>query len=69
VVGRLLGLLALSVHDAGWFIIFFASVIGVLVALLVIATLTAIFNIRPETQEIRYKVFRDLLDLFRRKQP
>ena len=69
VAGRLLGMLALSVHNASWLILFIAGVLGVLVALLTIATLATIFDPKrnPGT---RYKVFRDLLDLFRlRKQP
>jgi len=64
VAGRLLGMLALSAHDASWFIIFIASVLGILVVLLVIAALATIFDPKRHSGT-RYKVFRDLLDFFR----
>jgi hypothetical protein len=64
VVENLLGLLARSIHDAGWLTVFFASVICVLLALLVLAALVAIFGRKTEVKEYAYKVFHDLIGIF-----
>jgi hypothetical protein len=69
VTERLLGLLALSVHDTSWLIIYFACLFAVPRALLVIATLAAIFD--PKRGPVtRKEILHELLDVFfRGKQP
>jgi hypothetical protein len=50
---------------ATWLVIFFAAVVAVFVLYLGIALRAVLHAADPEQREIRYKVFRDLLDLFR----
>ena len=50
---------------AFWTVVFFAGVVTVFVGYIGIA-LWAVLHARPEQQQVRYEVFRDLLDLFRR---
>ena len=61
-VGTLLGQLALGVRGASWIITYFACVLGVILALFVIATLATIYS-PSGASEIRYRVFKDLLSL------
>jgi hypothetical protein len=63
VTERLLGQLALSVHDASWLMIYFACWLAVPRILLVIATLAAIFDPK-RGPESRKEILRELLDVF-----
>lgn len=61
----LLRLMAGLGPTAFWTVVFFAAVVAVFVGYVGIA-LWAVIHTPPEQQQVRYQVFRDLLDLFRR---
>lgn len=52
--------------QAAWVLVFFAVIVGVFVVLSAIATCVTIFAPNPEQRKVCYRVFRDLLGLFRR---
>jgi hypothetical protein len=62
-LGSVLRLLAEVAPDTLWILVFFAAVIAVFVLYVGIA-LRAVLH--AEDPDVRYRVFRDLLDLFRR---
>ena len=51
---------------ASWFLIFIAAVVAVFVAYVGIALLAVLRATDQEQQQVRYRVFSDLLGLFRR---
>jgi len=52
--------------EAVWIVFFFGAVVAVFVLYLGIALRETLRERDPERQQIRYQVFRDLLELFRR---
>jgi hypothetical protein len=66
VLGDLLRDLAEVGPQALWVLMFFAVIVGVFVVLFAITTCVTIFTSNPEQRRICYRVFRDLLGLFRR---
>jgi hypothetical protein len=49
-----------------WIVLFCAAIVAVFVVYIGIALQATLHAADPEQQKIRYQVFRDLLDLFRR---
>jgi hypothetical protein len=62
----LLRLLADAGHGASWIVMFFAAVIAVFVLYVGIAIWATLHAVDPDQRKVRYQIFRDLLDLFRR---
>jgi hypothetical protein len=60
-------MLAEAGHGASWIVMFFAAVVAVFVLYLGIAIWATLRAPDPGQQEIRYRVFRDLLELFLRR--
>jgi hypothetical protein len=52
--------------EAVWMVFFFAAVVAVFVVYLGIAMRETLRERNPEQQQVRYQIFRDLLELFRR---
>lgn len=65
-MGVILRVLAEFGPAAGWIAKFAAAVVTALVIYLGLA-LVAVLRAEPDNANIRYQVFRDLLDLFRRR--
>jgi len=59
-------LLAVVGPEAIWIVIFFAAVMAVFVIYIGIAMRATMRTDDPEQQQLRYRMFRDLLDLFSR---
>jgi hypothetical protein len=66
VLAELLRLLAEISPQIIWVFIFIAAVVAVFVVYVGIALWAALRAIDPEQRKVRYQIFRDLLDLFRR---
>jgi hypothetical protein len=67
VLAELLRLLAEIGPGAIWVFIFIAAVIAAFVVYVGIALVAALFANDPKQQEVRRKILRDLLRLFRRR--
>jgi len=65
-LGSVLRLLAEVAPETLWIPVFFAAVIAVFVLYIGIALWAVLRAKDPGQRKVRYRVFRDLLDLFRR---
>lgn len=62
----MLRVLAEAGAQAGWFLVFLAAIVGVLVLICAVAAFVAIFTTNPEQRQICFRIFRALLRFFQR---